>query len=393
MYTPERSSGLLVHWVGVGAPAPPSGRRLQTSASSSTAVLSMAVQATLGSEGTLAIGFGPSDGMMIPGTAVIGIYGGAGDSVQRYTLSSRTMGGVSLMADGGGLLPNATISRVDGLVTLRFARDISSANIDGATPTSLIWATSNVGSKSYHGAQRGAFRLQLDGASVAGGIGISDKSYTVLAHALCMLLGWGIFLPIGTALAAGMRDKLGAPLWYTLHRNMQCFGLVLAIAGVLVITCSDFVVDFNQYSNHGNLGVIVTIIGALQPLNGFLRPDKKAPRRYAWAYLHKGSGWLGLLLAAATIFMGIKKFDETQGATFPGAVDGIRATYIVVLVFTATLVVRGAFFGGHDPPPKAPDGAELAKWGHGSGVTLDTVQEGAPPPPPEVVPHVLTERM
>jgi len=211
----------------------------------------------------------------------------------------------------------------------------------------------------------------------------------VMAHALCMLIGWGIFLPIGTGLAAGMRDKLGAPRWYTIHRNLQCFGLIIAIAGVLVMTTSDFVVDFDQYSAHGNLGILVTTIGALQPLNGFLRPDKKAPRRFAWALLHKSSGWLALLLACVTIFLGIQKFDDTQAVTFPGAVDGIRATYLVVLVFTALLVVRGVWCGGHGPPARPPDGAELVKGG-GSGITLHSPPP--PPPPPVGLDELKTER-
>jgi hypothetical protein len=83
------------------------------------------------------------------------------------------MSGVQPMSDGGGLLPGANISRVDGVVTMHFSRDVSSAVLSGSSDTSLIWATSTAAQLSYHNAERGAFRLQLDGASVAGGIGIS----------------------------------------------------------------------------------------------------------------------------------------------------------------------------------------------------------------------------
>ena len=47
-----------------------------------------------------------------------------------------------------------------------------------------------------------------------------------------MLFGWGVLLPLGTAMSAGLRDALGSKRWYVAHRNMQIVGLLVAIVGV-----------------------------------------------------------------------------------------------------------------------------------------------------------------
>ena len=86
---------------------------------------------------------------------------------------------------------------------------------------------------SFH-TRRGSFTVALDGSSAADRLGISDRQYQRLAHAICMLLGWGVLLPFGASVAAGLRDRLGAPLWFRIHLGCQLAGLVIAISGVCI---------------------------------------------------------------------------------------------------------------------------------------------------------------
>ena len=55
---------------------------------------------------------------------------------------------------------------------------------------------------------------------------------------------------------------------------------------------------------HGIMGVVVMTLGILQPINGFLRPHHGKPWRRAWELLHKGSGYVAVLLAVPTICLG-----------------------------------------------------------------------------------------
>ena len=64
-----------------------------------------------------------------------------------------------------------------------------------------------------------------------------------------------------------------------------------------------------QAQAHGAMGLIVMILGLLQPLNAFFRPhnqpgEEKSKHRQYWEYVHKGSGYFAIVLAVPTIFLG-----------------------------------------------------------------------------------------
>ena len=172
-----------------------------------------------------------------------------------------------------------------------------------------------------------------------------------------MLFGWGVLLPLGTAMSAGLRDALGSKRWYVAHRNMQIVGLLVAIVGVALALSLQK--PLPSYGAHGKLGVVVMVLGILQPINGLLRPGKTATDRRAWEVVHKGVGWLALLLAGVTIVLGVPMFDLQEQQSFPGVAPALATVYGIVVVLLIALIVRGYCCGGHASEPfhklHAPD--------------------------------------
>merc|ERR1711920_902420 len=64
-------------------------------------------------------------------------------------------------------------------------------------------------------------------------------------------------------------------------------------------------------SFHTFVGLLVVIVGTLQPVNALLRPHKpeegqvKTQKRAAWERLHKGLGWLAVVLGMLNLLLGV----------------------------------------------------------------------------------------
>lgn len=345
MFEPRNApDGYRVHWALV-TPAPLDSRQRNRQLSESSAVaptaVAIAVQAARPDGGYMSFGFSP-DGKMVGSKAVIGWLGSGSSesSVELYDLTSRTVSGVVP-------LPNtligepASISSVDGdLVEMRFTLPLSVSGLASDSPVFTIFSLGSTAGLSTH-SWRGFEQVVLNGGAGARAGLILDISYAKLAHALCMLLGWGILIPSGTAIAAGLRKGIGDPLWFKLHRYTQVLGLFVAIAG-FIIALTRFTWGLTSQSEaHAILGTVVMALGLLQPLNGILRPKKGAPSRVSWELLHKGSGYLAILLAVPTIAMGIQLFDTQESLNFPGATLGMSIVQGAVLLLLLAIVAYG----------------------------------------------------
>ena len=139
-------------------------------------------------------------------------------------------------------------------------------------------------------------------------------------------------------------------------------GLVLATAGVIIA-----LVEFNPtdaeltstseipHFQHRALGLSVMVFGWFQPLNALIRPhpakegEKTPLLRTAWVCLHKGLGYITIILAAVTIFLGLqlgKSFPPFQDPKGDGQnVDTWRNLYIGLLV--SVIAVWAAMLGYH----------------------------------------------
>jgi cytochrome b561 len=136
---------------------------------------------------------------------------------------------------------------------------------------------------------------------------------------------------------------------FLLHRIVQVVGLICASAGFILAVAKFEALDLDDsvHRNHRALGITVMIFGWFQPLNALIRPhppkegEEKPALRLGWEILHKVLGYLTLILAVITIFLGLK-----IGETFPpfSDEDHWRSTYIgllaAVLVVWALLLVN-----------------------------------------------------
>jgi len=148
------------------------------------------------------------------------------------------------------------------------------------------------------------------GAS-ASGSGSSLRT-THFIHASLMMVSWGFLLPSGTLLAKFYKHRPDG-LWYKLHRSIQMMGLLLALIGWIIA-----LINFNVFKDygfrnyqHGICGMVVMILGLVQPLNALIRPhppsnpdEAKSTKRWLWEIWHKSSGWMAVGLAVPTIVLG-----------------------------------------------------------------------------------------
>ena len=106
---------------------------------------------------------------------------------------------------------------------------------------------------------------------------------------------------------------------------------------------------------HRALGITVMVFGWFQPLNALIRPhpakegEKKPILRTAWEVLHKGLGYLTIILAVVTISLGLKLGESFPPFSKPDGddlnVDTWRNTYIGL--GAAVIVVWGALLVHH----------------------------------------------
>lgn len=168
----------------------------------------------------------------------------------------------------------------------------------------------------------------------------------ILLHAGFMVVSWGIVLPLGVAIARFLKHYPDG-LWFKLHRGIQIGGLTVAVIGWAIALA-----NFNVFGDvgmrnyyHGILGMIVMILGILQPINAFVRPhnpeegQSKSQLRRAWEILHKTSGYVAVLLAAFTIILGTFLLPSTADQITFQAVYGV---VVVILVVSIVLLAKEA---------------------------------------------------
>lgn len=151
-------------------------------------------------------------------------------------------------------------------------------------------------------------------------------------HGVLNIFGWGVLLPIGAIIARYCKQK--DPLWYYLHGVIQFIGFFIGLAGVVAgIALYDKL--HANVSAHRGLGIFILVLGILQVLAIFLRPDKDSKIRRYWNWYHHWVGRSALFLAVVNIFLGIQ---------VGGASDSWKVGYSVnVAVLFVTAVILEVF--------------------------------------------------
>lgn len=152
-------------------------------------------------------------------------------------------------------------------------------------------------------------------------------------HARCMVLGWGVLLPLGALTARYLKvlpgqrwpQQLDHKAWWHAHRVLQWAGVGFMTLGA--------VLAWQQGSGatlaarlHAWAGWALLALGWLQVLGGLARGSKGGPtsaqlrgdhydmtvHRRRFERLHKGLGWLAVLAAIGVIALGLRVADAPR---------------------------------------------------------------------------------
>jgi len=152
-------------------------------------------------------------------------------------------------------------------------------------------------------------------------------------HARCMVLAWGVLLPLGALLARFFKvtpqqdwprtlDHRG---WWHAHRALQWGGVLLMSLGAWLAWGQAYGAS-TAARLHAWGGWALCALGWLQIAGGLLRGSKggpgdsqlrgdhydMTPRRRAFERAHKSLGWLAVALAVAVIALGLAIADAPR---------------------------------------------------------------------------------
>ncbi len=152
-------------------------------------------------------------------------------------------------------------------------------------------------------------------------------------HARCMVLGWGVLLPLGALVARYFKitrrqrwpHELDNQGWWHAHRAMQWAGVILMTLGVALAWGQGSGIGLPARI-HAVLGWAVIALGWMQVLMGLARGSKggpgseqprgdhydMTPHRVRFERWHKGFGWLAVLAAVAVMMLGLQVADAPR---------------------------------------------------------------------------------
>eukprot|EP00892_Ulva_mutabilis_P009568 jgi/Ulvmu1/6984/UM033_0042.1 len=306
--------------------------------------------------GWASLGFGRG---MVGSTAVIATTSAAAGGIGVFTLdgqSSRAINEVTgateaasgrRLADANGAftITDASVERADGRLVARFSRPYDdSFTADAPFDAIVAYHSSEAALNSAHTSRADGLALSLTGGGVV--VAEDNTPQQRRIHAALMLIGWGILIPLGVIMAASLRTVGPKSMWFQLHRATQSVALLLATIGFfLAIAKFD---SLPEGDSHKQLGIVVMVLGWLQPLNALIRPhppqegEKRSFLRIAWQFAHRIIAWAAIGLSISTIFRGIKHAETYEGLTENH--DAYKRGYIAALVIMLLLYIGGTAF-------------------------------------------------
>eukprot|EP00873_Tetraselmis_striata_P022445 jgi/Tetstr1/442709/TSEL_030799.t1 len=330
------------------------------------------------SAGWVALGF-PASGAAMRGAMVV--MGSPEQGVETYMLPgySPPAGGWPATTIPGIDPASLAVSRDGGSTIVEFTRTVSEEfPLEG--PRTLL-AAYHVGS-GVHTAQHSpgtnqGFAWAALGEAPAGSCPPRSPNWNFwVVHGVLMLAGWGVLLPCGVLIARTMRDQ--DPTWFKLHRGLNYAGVAAALAAWIIALVKLGPLNVGPdsgalASSHAVIGMIVMILGVLQPINALVRPHKGDKWRGQWEALHLTSGRVAWLGGLANVMIGIVLFRvrDTCASVWPVVVYAIwLVVYVlawVALEIRAARIRKAVAAGGEKGGEKAAPDADDDNAGLKSG--------------------------
>lgn len=206
-------------------------------------------------------------------------------------------------------------------------------------PTSSDFAT-------YHGP---VLRQQAAVNFYAGTIdmGASPVRSALVAHGVCMMLAFLFVFQLGSLAARFMHARIArrlgtkVQLFYA-HMALQCVGVVLATAGMIVAvtqTSWDYVTPDSPLYAHRTTGIVAMAMVYTQLLLGLVRPPPNPKRnqwlRRTWEMTHHMLGWATLILGVFNTFFGI--YSATAAGRSMSLQAWAVASWFLILIVTVVM--------------------------------------------------------
>ena len=162
----------------------------------------------------------------------------------------------------------------------------------------------------------------------------------------CMALAWSVLLP-SEYWSHTLSVRIGYFQW------CKVLVWIIARSNTLVGCAAAFCVCSGNVSAKGGkhfgglhtyIGLAVTILGTLQPLNAYFRPhateegEAKSSQRQHWEWLHKGSGYIACILGVLNVLIGVL-FAESlfKNASLTGLAGGLFGVGVACALIYASM--------------------------------------------------------
>ncbi|XP_010909034.3 cytochrome b561 and DOMON domain-containing protein At3g07570, partial [Elaeis guineensis] len=180
---------------------------------------------------------------------------------------------------------------------------------DGYLPRHKTMAS---GSINLSGAGGGESGENEDGGGATGDVvegGVSGFDLKK-QHAILVMLGWGVLMPIGMMMARYFKQF--DPFWFYSHISIQGIGFLLGVAGIILGFKLGDDEGEGDIDTHKNLGIFILVFGCLQVMAFLARPGKDAKVRRYWNWYHYWVGRAAIACAVGNIFYGLDLAGEDR---------------------------------------------------------------------------------
>jgi len=285
--------------------------------------------------GFVAIGWPRDSGYyMIGSDAIMGWQNG---SVYTYYLAGKNKDTTGALANDLLTVSTGSVEFLNGTTTIFFTRNLADGYNPITDPSNVVVLVSThdtTNALAYHTCNaKTTYVLNLnDGTGYRGGFNNPQKN----THGIMMLVGWGIFIPLGMIFARYGREQFPDGLWFKFHQFFMFSGMCLTTAAFVVSWVMVDGVYFNT-AFHAQLGIAIMLLGYTQFFMGVFRPHKEEGEkatglRAAFEIIHPNIGRLLIIVSAVNIFAGISTW-------WPNYVSAIYACCVVLPL--AVIIVLG----------------------------------------------------